>query len=171
MKLNGAKEIGIEFHSLSKTFSMAGWRVGFAVGNKNIIAGLAAIKSNVDSGVFQAIQDASVFALNMPQNGIKHLRKTYEDRMTCLVNGLKSLGWKIVMPKASFYLWAEIPKKYNQNSMDFVKYLLNQTGIVILPGIGFGEYGEGYVRLSVTLPKERIEEAIKRLKKLDNSCD
>lgn len=166
MQIDGAKDAAVEFHSLSKTFSMTGWRVGFAVGNKNIIEGLSAVKNNIDSGVFGAIQEAASFALSMGQDEIKEIRKTYESRMKYLVEGLKSFNWKVDMPKASFYLWIEIPKKYNKTSMEFAKYILKQTGIVMIPGVGFGRYGEGYVRMSVTLPENRIKEAIERLKKL-----
>lgn len=172
LQVKGAKDVGIEFHSLSKTFNMTGWRIGFAVGNRDIIAGLASIKGNLDSGVFHAIQRAGITALNLSDDFTDDLRKTYQSRRDILISGLKSIGWEVDEPKATFYVWIKVPENFKKNrkisspSGELVKYLLNNCGIVSTPGIGFGRYGEGYVRMTLTSPLDRLKEAVSRLKKL-----
>jgi len=163
MQIDGAKEVGIEFHSLSKTYNMTGWRIGFAVGNRNVIAGLGKIKSNLDSGVFQAIQEASVTALNTDDRILSGIRKTYQDRRDVLYEGLKGMGIEVDLPKASFYLWAKVPKQFDSSS--FVAHILERAGVLSTPGNGFGSPGEGYVRFALTVPVERMKEAVERLRK------
>jgi len=165
LEVEGAKEIGVEFHSLSKSFSMTGWRIGFAVGNKDILEALKEIKTNIDSGVFQAVQEAGIEALRQGEKLIPQIRQIYKDRRDLFVEGLKNLGWEVSPPRATFYLWVKIPGKYS--SFDFAKILLNQCGIVVTPGVGFGPSGEGYIRLALTVNKERLEEALHRLEKLN----
>ena len=159
---DGAKDVAIEFHSLSKTFNMTGWRLGFAVGNKDIVAGLAKIKSNIDSGCFFAIQWAGVAALKNYDKHIKSVLKIYEERRDCLVDGLSSIGWLVERPKATFYVWTRVPARYT--SATFAKELLEKCDIVATPGNGFGENGEGYIRLALTVDKKRIAEAVRRIK-------
>ena len=145
LEIEGAKDVGIEFHSLSKTYNMTGWRIGFAAGNKDVIAGLGKIKSNLDSGVFQAIQEAAIAAFNTDDSILSGIRKTYQDRRDALYNGLKSLGFHLIKPKATFYLWAKVPSGFDSSS--FVAHLLNKAGVLATPGNGFGAPGEGYVRV------------------------
>ncbi|MDD3905654.1 MAG: LL-diaminopimelate aminotransferase [Candidatus Omnitrophica bacterium] len=159
----GAKDVAIEFHSLSKTFNMTGWRLGFAAGNKDLIAGLAKIKSNIDSGAFFAIQWAGVAALKNYDRHIKSVMKIYEERRNFLVDALKSLGWSVERPKATFYVWAHVPPRYT--SATFAKELLEKCDIVATPGNGFGEHGEGFIRFALTVDKKRIREAVERIKK------
>jgi len=163
MQIEGAKDVGIEFHSLSKTYNMTGWRIGFAVGNPDIIAGLGKIKSNLDSGVFQAIQEASVVALDTDEGILSGIRKTYQDRRDALYEGLKGIGVDVALPKASFYLWAKVPKQFDSSS--FVAHILEKAGVLTTPGNGFGAPGEGYVRFALTVPVERMKEAVERLRK------
>ncbi len=164
LQIPGAKDVGIEFHSLSKTYNMTGWRIGFAVGNKDAIAGLGKIKTNLDSGVFQAIQEAGIEALNTNDNMLKKIRDLYQGRRDALYEGLKKLGFEANKPKATFYLWAKCPKGFS--SMDFTVHLLNNAGILTTPGNGFGAPGEGYVRFALTVPVKRIKEAIERIGKI-----
>ncbi|MGC1403067.1 MAG: LL-diaminopimelate aminotransferase [Thermodesulfobacteriota bacterium] len=164
LEVSGAKEIGIEFHSLSKTYNMTGWRIGFAVGNAQLIEGLSQIKSNIDSGAAQAIQWAGIEALEGPQDGLSKLNAVYQRRRDLMVAGLKKIGLGIEPPKATFYLWIECPKGFS--SAQTTLHLLEKTGIVTTPGNGFGEPGEGYFRISLTVPEERLEEAVERLNKV-----
>ena len=164
LEIPGAKDIGLEFHSLSKTYNMTGWRIGFAVGNKELIGGLSQVKSNIDSGAAQAIQWAGIEALNGPQDGLERLRKVYQARRDLMVQGLRSIGLKLEPPKATFYLWIEVPPGYTSTRTTL--HLLQQAGIVTTPGNGFGDPGEGYFRISLTVPEERLEEAVARLKKV-----
>jgi LL-diaminopimelate aminotransferase len=164
MELPGAKDIGIEFHSLSKTYNMTGWRLGFAVGNAQMINGLGQIKSNVDSGAFNAVQFAGIAALEGDQGCVAEMQSIYRDRRNALISGLRKMGLNPEMPKATFYVWCPIPAKYK--SKEFTTLLLREAGIVTTPGSGFGEPGEGYVRLALTVSKERIEEAVSRIAKL-----
>ena len=163
MQVDGAKDVGIEFHSLSKTYNMTGWRIGFAVGNARVIAGLGKIKSNLDSGVFQAIQEASVSALKTDERILSGIRMTYQDRRDALYEGLRGIGIEVAKPKASFYLWAKVPKQFD--SSGFVAHVLERSGILTTPGNGFGAPGEGYVRFALTVPVERMKEAVERLRK------
>lgn len=163
LQARGAKEVGIEFHSLSKTFNMTGWRLGFAVGHADVISALGKIKSNIDSGVFQAIQEAGITALNLGSTQLDTIRSTYQGRRDAFIPLIKELGFKVEIPKAAFYIWIETPQGYK--SMEFTKLLLEKSGIVTTPGIGFGEAGEGYNRMTLTVPKERLLEAAERIKK------
>ncbi|MEK6581733.1 MAG: LL-diaminopimelate aminotransferase [Nitrospirota bacterium] len=163
LELEGAKEVGVEMHSLSKTYNMTGWRIGFAVGNKDVLAGLGKIKTNLDSGVFQAIQEASIAAINTDDKILAEIRDTYQARKDALYNGLKNLGFHLIKPKATFYLWAKVPSGFD--SQKFVAHLLEKTGVLTTPGVGFGAPGEGYVRFALTVPVERIKEAVERIKK------
>lgn len=163
LQIPGAKEVGIEFHSLSKTFNMTGWRIGFAVGRRDVLAALCKVKSNLDSGVFQAVQEAGREALTLEDGVTEKIRKVYQERRDTLVPGLKRLGLDVEVPKATFYVWVSIPKGYT--SMEFTLALLSSAGIVTTPGNGFGKAGEGYVRMALTVPKERMAEAVDRIEK------
>jgi len=161
MEVEGAKEVGIEFHSLSKTYNMTGWRVGFAVGNSEVIAALGKIKTNIDSGIFQAIQEAGITALEMDERPLNAIRGIYQERRDLLVPGLKKLGFSVTAPAAAFYVWIPIPATISSSEM--TANLLSETGIVATPGNGFGEGGEGYIRMTLTVPKERLAEALRRM--------
>ncbi len=163
LEAEGAKEVGIEFHSLSKTYNMTGWRLGFAVGNKNAISALSIIKTNIDSGVFKAVQQAGIEALTGPQDNIEKMNVTYAKRRDVIINGLNELGWNLKPTKATFYIW--VPTLKGMNSLDFANLLLEKCGIIVTPGIGYGDYGEGYVRIALTVDEKRLEEAIERIKK------
>ncbi len=159
LEVEGAKEVGVEFHSLSKTYNMTGWRIGFAVGRKEVIAGLGKVKTNIDSGVFQAIQEAGITALQLDDSVTEHLRNIYQ-----AVPGLKKLGLELNSPPAAFYVWMEVPKGFT--SASFTAHLIEKAGIVTTPGNGFGEPGEGYIRMTVTTNKDRLTEAVERLQKI-----
>jgi len=163
LEVDGAKEVGIEFHSLSKTYNMTGWRLGFVVGNEEAISALSIIKTNIDSGVFKAIQRAGVEALSGPQDNIQKMNEIYTGRRNVVVNGLKKLGWNLKPTKATFYLW--IPTLNKMSSMEFSNLLLEKTGIIVTPGVGYGEYGEGYVRIALTVEEKRLGEAMGRMEK------
>jgi LL-diaminopimelate aminotransferase len=164
LEVEGAREIGVEFHSLSKTYSMTGWRIGFCVGNAQGLAGLLKIKTNVDSGVFQAVQQAGIAALTGPQDLAERYRKTYQERRDVVVRGLSALGWEVEAPKATFFVWAPVPK--GLDSRTFATQLLDQVGVVVTPGVGFGPSGEGFYRVALTVPVARLAEAMDRLKSL-----
>ena len=164
LEADGAKDVGIEFHSLSKTFNMTGWRIGFAVGNKDVIGGLGKVKTNIDSGVFQAIQEAGITALESDDQLTDGLRKIYQERRDVLVPGLKGLGLTLDNPAAAFYVWIEVPKGFT--SASFTAHLIEKAGIVTTPGNGFGDPGEGYIRMTVTTSKERLSEAVGRMNKI-----
>lgn len=163
LNVSGAKDIGIEMHSLSKTYNMTGWRLGFAVGNGEILAGLGKVKSNVDSGAFESVQEAGIAALTGPQDCVREMNKIYTKRRDALLKGLMELGLDVKPPKATFYVWAHV----NGKASDFSTMLLEKAGIVTTPGNGFGEYGEGYIRFALTQSVERINEAVERMRKLD----
>jgi len=164
LQARGAKDVGIEFHSLSKTYNMTGWRIGFAVGHPDVIAALGKIKSNIDSGVFQAIQEAGISALNMGNSPLETIRSTYQARRDAFIPPLREMGFNVEPPKAAFYVWAETPKGYTSTGL--TKILLEKAGIITTPGVGFGEAGEGYIRMTLTVPKERLLEAAQRIKKI-----
>jgi len=164
LEVDGARGVGLEFHSLSKTYNMTGWRIGWACGNARLIYALAKVKSNIDSGIFSAIQLAGIAALEGPQAHIGNMCKLYQERRDTLIRGLNSLGWRVRSPRATFYVWVKIPKK--TDSVKFAGLLLEKANIVVTPGVGFGKYGEGYIRMALTVPKERISEAIQRLEKI-----
>jgi len=164
LEFPGAKEVVIEFHSLSKTYNMTGWRIGCACGNPQLVAALAKVKSNIDSGIFSAIQLAGVAALQGSVEYLKSMCALYQQRRDILVDGLNKLGWNTVKPKATFYLWIKIPSK--TDALSFAAHLLKDADIVITPGVGFGRHGEGYIRMALTVPGERIKEALQRLEKI-----
>lgn len=164
LEAEGAMDVGVEFHSLSKTFNMTGWRIGFAVGRQEVIAGLGKVKTNIDSGVFQAIQEAGITALELDDSVTNDLRAIYQERRDVLVSGLKKLGLSLETPEAAFYVWIEVPKGYTSSS--FTAHLIEKAGIVTTPGNGFGDPGEGYIRMTVTTTKERLAEAIERMQKI-----
>lgn len=167
LEVKDAKKVGIEFYSLSKTYNMPGWRVGFAVGNKYVINALAKLKSYYDYGIFTPIQVASICALRLDEKYIERVRETYRKRRDVLVDGLNKIGWKVEKPKATMYVWAEIPEKFkNMGSIDFSLFLLEKADIAVSPGVGFGKYGEGYVRFALVENELRIKQAIKNLKKI-----
>ena len=161
MQVTGAKDVGIEFHSLSKTYNMTGWRIGMAVGNSKVIDALFRFKSNLDSGIPQAIQRAAIEALTGSQKYIEERNAVYQRRRDQLVRALDDIGLKARTPRAGFYLWAKVPDGYT--SMGFTNLLLDETGIAVTPGVGYGNAGEGFIRLSITLPDSQLEEGIKRL--------
>ena len=164
LEIEGAKEVGIEFHSLSKTFNMTGWRIGFAVGHAEIVSALGKVKTNIDSGVFQAIQEAGVEALRHFDTPVPETIQVYQRRRDVMVTGLREIGLEVDLPKATFYLWIQVPEKYTSSL--FATLLLEQAGIVVTPGNGFGEEGEGYVRMALTVDEPRLREAIERLKRI-----
>ncbi len=162
LSVNGAKDIGIEMHSLSKTYNMTGWRIGFAIGNRDILSGLRKVKTNVDSGAFEAVQEAGIAALNGPQDCVREMNGVYKERRDALLAGLKELGFEVKPPKATFYVWTRV----KGSSLDFSRMLLEKAGIVATPGVGFGGYGEGYIRFALTQSVDRINEAVERMRKL-----
>jgi len=167
LQVKGSKEIGIEFHSFSKTYNMAGWRIGFVVGNKDLINSIARVKRYIDFGIFAAIQKAATLALKGPQDCVRQIRDTYRRRRDILVEGLRSLGWEVESPKATMYVWAPLPPRYSaMSSLEFSKFLLEKTGVVVSPGTGFGKGGEGYVRFALVEGEQRISEAVRRIGKV-----
>ncbi len=162
LSTSGAMDIGIEMHSLSKTYNMTGWRLGFAVGNSEILAGLGKVKTNVDSGAFEAVQEAGIAALSGPQDCVREMNRVYKERRDALIAGLNRLGLDVKPPRATFYVWVKVKGR----SLDFTRMLLEKAGIVATPGVGFGEYGEGYIRFALTQSVERINEAVERMHKL-----
>lgn len=164
MEVDGAKSVGIEFHSLSKTYNMTGWRIGFAVGNSAVLNGLGKIKSNLDSGVFQAVQEASIAALSTEEAVLSDIRKTYQERRDVLYSGLKDIGIAAAKPAASFYLWAKVPAGFDSSA--FTAHLLEKAGVLSTPGNGFGAPGEGFVRFALTVSAERTKEAVERIRKI-----
>ncbi len=162
---DGARECAVEFHSLSKTFSMTGWRVGFVLGNAELVAALGKVKTNYDSGVFQAVQEAAITGLEGGDGDkLAQYCAVYKERRDLLVDALRSIGIKCDPPRATFYIWAEVPKGYS--SVSFTERVLKEAGVVITPGSGFGKGGEGFVRFSLTVPSERLKEAVARIKAL-----
>ena len=164
LEIEGARECAIEFHSLSKTYSMTGWRVGFAVGNATLVSALGTVKTNVDSGVFQAVQEAAIAGLSGGEETLHQYCMIYQERRDLMVAALQSLDLECAKPRATFYLWAKTPKGYT--SVSFTERVLKETGVVITPGSGFGRGGEGFVRFSLTVPSERLHEAVGRIKAL-----
>jgi LL-diaminopimelate aminotransferase len=164
LEIEEAREVAIEFHSLSKTYNMTGWRLGWASGSQSLIAALAKVKSNIDSGIFSVVQLAGIAALSGEQEYIKNMSDLYQQRRDCLMEGLDSLGWQARRPKATFYVWIKIPQ--GKSSLKFAAALLDKANIVVTPGVGFGSCGEGYIRMALTVSKERIQEALERLKKI-----
>ena len=165
LEVPGAKEVGIEFYSLSKTYNMAGCRIGFAVGNADILHALGRIKSNIDYGVFSAVQEAGIAALTGDQECVRQTAATYQRRRDILVEGLGKLGWQMPKPQASMFIWAPLPGGY-RSSMDFCLEFLDKTGILMVPGVAFGAQGEGYVRIAMVQKEEDLREAIERVASL-----
>ena len=167
LQVKGSKKMCIEFHTCSKSYNMAGWRIGFAVGNADILRSLAKTKSYIDFGLFKPIQYAAIKALTGSQECVRKQVEIYKQRRDVLIDGLKKIGWNIPKPKATFYVWARIPDKYSAlTSMEFVSLMIKETGVVISPGTGFGEYGEGYVRFALVEEVDVLKEAVQKIKYL-----
>jgi len=164
LSVDGAMDVGMELYSMSKTYNMTGWRLAFAVGNKDLITGFGKVKSNIDSGAFDAVQRAGITAVSSSQQCVTDMNSIYQKRRDALLKGLRGIGLDAKAPKATFYMWVPTPDGYD--SMGFSKLLLEESGIVATPGVGFGEYGEGYIRFALTQSVERIEEAVARMDKL-----
>ncbi len=163
LEIPGAMDVGIEFHSLSKTFSMTGWRVAFAAGNEKAVAGLGKVKTNIDSGIFQAVQVAGIKALENSSLGLSERKEIYRERLEIFCRGLSEAGIKYTKPEATFYVWFEVPE--GMTSSEFSSRMLSEAGVVVTPGNGFGEYGEGYARASVTFDTQRVAQAAERIAK------
>ena len=167
LEVPGARDLAVEFTSLSKTYSMPGWRIGFAAGNKTLIEALARVKSYLDYGAFTPIQVAATAALNGPQDCVEEMRSLYQSRRDVLVEGLSAAGWEIPSPKATMFAWAPIPESYREaGSLEFSKVLLREAKVAVSPGIGFGEYGEGFVRIALVENLHRTRQAIRNIKAL-----
>ena len=167
LQVKGAKDVGVEFFSLSKSYSMPGWRVGFCVGNQEIVGALARIKSYLDYGIFQPIQIASIIALDGPQDCVKEICDTYQARRDALISGLNRVGWEIESPKGTMFVWAKIPDKYlKMGSVEFSKLLINEAQVAVSPGLGFGEYGDDYVRFALIENNMRINQAVRGIRKI-----
>ena len=167
LQAKGAKDVGVEFFSLSKSYSMPGWRVGFCVGNPQIVSALRRIKSYLDYGIFQPIQIASIIALNGDYDCVEQIRDTYKERRDALVSGLNRIGWNIKSPKGTMFVWAKIPERYIQmGSVEFSKMLIAQAQVAVSPGLGFGEYGDQYVRFALIENPMRISQAIRGIRKV-----
>jgi alanine-synthesizing transaminase len=165
LEVPGAKDIAVEFTSLSKTYSMAGWRIGFAVGNKRLIGALGRVKSYLDYGAFTPIQVAATAALNGPQDCIDEVRNRYRDRRDVLVDGLRQAGWEIPDPDATMFAWAPVPEPYRaMGSLAFSKLLLEKANVAVAPGVGFGEYGENYIRIALVENRQRLRQAVRNIK-------
>ena len=166
LQVKGAKDIAIEFTTMSKTYSMAGWRIGFGAGNKHLVQSLTKIKSYLDYGAFTPIQVAATAALNGPQDCVEEVRQLYKERRDVLVKGLCDAGWKVPSPAASMFIWAELPEPYKElGSLAFAKLLLKEADVAVAPGIGFGEYGDGHVRIAMVENKHRLRQACRNIKK------
>lgn len=167
LQVPNAKDVGVEFFSMTKSYSMAGWRVGFCVGNQEVVGALTKIKSYLDYGMFQPIQIASIIALRGPQDCVEQIRRTYESRRDTLIKGLRRIGWNVPPPKATMFVWAEIPEPFKKmGSLEFCKLLLTEGGVAVSPGIGFGEGGDNYVRFALVENEQRIRQAVKGIKKV-----
>ncbi|MEW6116613.1 MAG: alanine transaminase [Nitrospirota bacterium] len=169
LQVPGAKDVAVEFYSLTKSYSMAGWRVGFCCGNKEVVGALIKIKSYLDYGMFQPIQIASIVALRGPQECVEDIRKIYQSRRNALIKGLKSAGWNVPAPKATMFVWAEIPEQFKKmGSLEFCKFLITEAKVAVSPGIGFGEGGDHYVRFALVENEHRIRQATAGIKKVLN---
>jgi alanine-synthesizing transaminase len=165
LEIPGAKDVAVEFTSMSKTYSMAGWRIGFAAGNKRLIHALTRIKSYLDYGAFTPIQAAAVAALNGPQDCVEDIRKLYRDRRDVLISGLAEAGWDVPSPPATMFAWAPLPEQFKHlGSIEFSKLLLREAKVAVSPGIGFGEYGDGHVRIALVENRQRIRQAVRNIK-------
>jgi alanine-synthesizing transaminase len=167
MQAKGAKDVGVEFFSLSKSYNMAGWRMGFCCGNPETVAALKRIKSYLDYGVFQPIQIAAIIALNGPDDCVTEIRNTYKARRDALIRGLNSAGWKIPKPKGTMFVWGRIPEKYRKmGSVEFSKFLIREAQVAVSPGLGFGEYGDEFVRFALIENPMRINQAVRGIRKI-----
>jgi alanine-synthesizing transaminase len=167
LQAKGAKDVGVEFFSLSKSYNMAGWRMGFCCGNPETVAALKRIKSYLDYGVFQPIQIASIIALNGPDDCVTEIRNTYKARRDALIRGLSSAGWKIPKPKGTMFVWGRIPEKYRKmGSVEFSKFLIREAQVAVSPGLGFGEYGDEFVRFALIENPMRINQAVRGIRKI-----
>jgi alanine-synthesizing transaminase len=165
MEVPGARDVAVEFFTMSKSYNMAGWRVGFMVGNKDLVHALGRIKSYHDYGTFAPIQVASIVALEGPQDCVLQIRNNYEKRRNVMVKGLHDLGWMVENPKASMYVWAKIPDFYAaMGSIEFTKRLLNEAKIAVAPGIGFGDYGNDHVRIALIENEHRLRQAVRGIR-------
>jgi LL-diaminopimelate aminotransferase len=160
----GALEVGVEYHSLSKTYCMTGWRLGWVCGNAEVVSALAKLKTNLDSGVFVAVQRAGEAALRGPEEPVRQRVATFQARRDLLVGALQEAGWRVTRPRATFYVWAEVPEGFD--SVGFAQHVLDRAAVVVTPGVGYGQAGDRYVRLSFTTPDHRLKEAVERLRKL-----
>ncbi len=167
LQVKGAKDKCVEFHTLSKSYNMAGWRIGFVVGNANVLRSLEKTKSYIDFGIFRPIQLAAIKALTGPQDCVKETVEIYRRRRDVFIEGLNKIGWHLDKPRGTFYVWAHIPLKYSGlTSMEFASLLVEEAGVVVAPGTGFGEYGEGFIRFALVEPEERLKLAVERIKKV-----
>ena len=167
LQVKGAKDVGVEFFSLSKSYSMPGWRVGFCVGNPETIAALRRIKSYLDYGIFQPIQIAAIIALNGPHDCVQEICQTYRERRDTLISGLNRIGWEIPSPKGTMFVWGKIPEQYRQmGSVEFSKFLIQEAQVAVSPGLGFGEYGDDYVRFALIENSMRINQAVRGIRKV-----
>ncbi len=167
LQAKGARDVGVEFFSLSKSYSMPGWRVGFCVGNREAIAALRRIKSYLDYGIFQPIQIAAIIALNGPYDCVEQTCRTYQQRRDALISGLKRVGWDIPSPKGTMFVWAKIPEQFRRmGSVEFSKFLINEAQVAVSPGLGFGEYGDDYVRFAMIENNLRINQAVRGIRKI-----
>ncbi len=167
LQIPGAKEVGVEFYSLSKSYSMPGWRVGFMLGNAGIVSALKRIKSYMDYGIFTPIQVAGIASLNGPQDCIDHIRETYRQRRNRLIDGLRKAGWHIPRPRGTMFVWAEIPENFRKmGSLEFSKLLIEKAKVAVSPGVGFGNYGEGFIRLALVENEQRITQAVRGIRRL-----
>jgi alanine-synthesizing transaminase len=167
LQAKGAKDVGVEFFSLSKSYNMAGWRLGFCCGNPETVAALKRIKSYLDYGVFQPLQIAAIIALNGPEDCVTQIRNTYKERRDALIRGLNSAGWKIPKPKGTMFVWGRIPEKYREmGSVEFSKFLIREAQVAVSPGLGFGEYGDEFVRFALIENPMRINQAVRGIRKI-----
>jgi len=167
LQVKGAKDVGVEFFSLSKSYSMPGWRVGFCVGNSETVAALRRIKSYLDYGIYQPIQIASIIALNGPQDCVEEIRQTYRERRDALIQGLERIGWSINSPKGTMFVWGKIPEAYaKMGSVEFSKFMVQEAKVAVSPGLGFGEYGDDYVRFALIENKMRINQAVRGIRNI-----
>lgn len=165
LQSEGAREVGIEIYTLSKTYNMAGWRVGFAAGNKSVIAAINLLQDHMYVSLFGAVQEAAAEALTGSQECVAELNELYESRRNILINGLKNIGWNVTAPKGSFFAWLKVPETFT--SVEFADFLLEKAHIAVAPGVGFGDYGEGYVRVGLLTSEERLQEAVSRIESLE----
>ncbi len=164
LQAKGSREVGIEFHSLSKTCNMTGWRIGFAVGNPELVGALGKVKTNIDSGIFQAVQEAGIEALRVAPEHVRSMAGVYAERLLVVQDGLRAAGIEFCPTDGTFYVWAHVPK--GGKSMEFAGRVLEKTGVVVTPGVGFGRYGEGYFRVTITQDAKRLREAMERLRRI-----